>query len=168
MTIVPYDLSWPILFVREKDLLLETCSNLVLRIEHIGSTAIPRLSAKPTIDILAGIKALEIAKRLIPLFQNIGYVYVPEFETDLPERRYFYKGRKVEDDFHLHLVEIDSPFWIRHLAFRDYMRTHTEEVKEYERLKLALARKFGKDRGGYNDAKTEFITRVEKAAIAEL
>ena len=134
-------------------------------IEHIGSTAIPGLAAKPTIDILIGIKDLEGAG-MIPLLQSAGYVYVPEFELDMPERRYFYKGRKVEDDFHLHMVELESPFWKRHLAFRDHLRLHLDEVKAYEELKLALAKKFRDDRDGYTEAKTEFITRIEKAALA--
>ena len=137
-----------------------------MQIEHIGSTAIPGLAAKPTIDILIGIRNLEGAGRIIPLLQSAGYVYVPEFELDMPERRYFYKGRKVEDDFHLHMVEAGSPFWKRHLAFRDHLRAHPDEVKAYEELKLALAKKFRDDRDGYTEAKTEFITRIEKAALA--
>lgn len=137
-----------------------------MQIEHIGSTAIPGLAAKPTIDILIGIKDLEGAGGIIPLLQSAGYVYVPEFELDMPERRYFYKGRKVEDDFHIHMVELESPFWKRHLAFRDHLRLHLDEVKAYEELKLALAKKFRDDRNGYTDAKTEFITRIEKAALA--
>jgi GrpB-like predicted nucleotidyltransferase (UPF0157 family) len=104
---------------------------------------------------------------LLPLLQSIGYIYVPEYEQDMPDRRYFYKGRKVEDDFHLHMVEAESPFWKRHFAFRDYMRKHPEDVKEYELLKLILAKKFGEDRNGYTDAKTEFITRIEKIALSE-
>ena len=84
----------------------------------------------------------------------------------MPERKYFYKGRKVEDDFHLHMVEAGSPFWKRHLAFRDHLRIHPDEVKEYEKLKIALANKFRDDREGYTEAKTEFITRIEKAALA--
>lgn len=137
-----------------------------LLIEHIGSTAIPGLAAKPTIDILIGIKDLEGAGGIIPLLQSAGYVYVPEFELDMPERRYFYKGRKVEDGFHLHMVEAGSPFWKRHLAFRDHLRIHPDEVREYEKLKIALANKFRDDREGYTEAKTEFITRIEKAALA--
>jgi GrpB-like predicted nucleotidyltransferase (UPF0157 family) len=167
VTIVPYDSYWPVLFEGEKSQLLQTCKDQDMQIEHIGSTAIPGLAAKPTIDILIGIKDLEEANRLIPLLKEIGYVYVPEYEQDMPDRRYFYKGRKVEDDFHLHMVAVGSPFWKRHLAFRDYMRKHLEDVKEYELLKLTLAKKFGEDRNGYTDAKTEFITRIEKIALTE-
>jgi GrpB-like predicted nucleotidyltransferase (UPF0157 family) len=167
VTIVQYDSYWPVLFEGEKSHILQTCNSRELQIEHIGSTAIPGLAAKPTVDLLVGIDDLENAGHLIPLLQEIGYVYVPEFEQDMPDRRYFYKGRKVEDDFHLHMVEKGSPFWKRHLAFRDYLRVHPEAVKEYEFLKLTLAKKFGEDRNGYTDAKTEFITRIEKIALAE-
>lgn len=135
--------------------------------EHIGSTSISGLAAKPTIDILIGIRNLGEAGLFIPLLQSAGYVNVPEFEQDMPERRYFYRGRKVEDDFHLHMVESGSPFWKRHLAFRDHLRTHPDEVKAYEVLKLALAKKFRGDRDGYTGAKTEFITRIEKAALSK-
>lgn len=164
--IVEYDLSWPDLFEFEKRQILLACTPARMILEHIGSTSIPGLAAKPTIDILAGIESLNQAGSIIPKLQSLGYIYVPEFEVDLPERRYFYKGREVEDAFHVHMVEIDSPFWKRHIAFRNYLRCHPEEVREYEALKRTLATKFGADREGYTDAKTEFITRIEKFALA--
>ncbi|MFQ5911527.1 MAG: GrpB family protein, partial [Thermoplasmata archaeon] len=91
--------------------------------------------------------------------QSIGYEYVPEYEDELPERRYFHKGPP-EAHRHLHMVEVTSDFWERHLLFRDFLRAHREVVQEYSELKKRLAVKHGSDHEGYTDAKTEFIESV--------
>lgn len=168
ITIVKYDSNWPLLFNQEKELILQAFGSEKALVEHIGSTAIHGLSAKPTIDILIGIETLSIAAVLIPLLEGLSYVYVPEFEADLPERRYFYKDRKIEDGVHIHMVEVGSRFWNRHIAFRDYLRANKDAALEYEDLKIHLANKFKFDRDGYTDAKTEFITRIETIALAGL
>ena len=168
LTIVKYDSNWPLLFNQEKELILQTFQSEKVLVEHIGSTAIHGLSAKPTIDILIGIETLSIAADLIPLLGRLGYVYVPEFEADLPERRYFYKNRIIEDGVHIHMVEVGSRFWNRHIAFRNYLRVNKDAAFEYEDLKIHLANKYKFDRDCYTDAKTEFITRIETIALAGL
>ena len=95
---------------------------------------------------------------------RLGYHYVPEYEVDLPERRYLYKLHNGEHTFHLHMVEPESEFFRRHIAFRDYLHSHPEAVEEYAELKRKLAKEFGSDRAGYTDAKTEFIQRIERKA----
>ena len=98
----------------------------------------------------------------------LGYDYVPEYEVELPERRYFRKGRRGTegDKYHLHVVERDSEFWNRHLAFRDYLRRHPEAVREYAELKRRLALEHGTDVDAYTEAKSDFIRGIERKAAA--
>ena len=162
--IVEYDRGWPRMFEDEKGRILAVIGPHLVAIEHIGSTAVPGLAAKPIIDILAGVRRLEDARECIAPLAGIGYDYVPEFEVDLPERRYFRKGRNERHTHHLHMIEFQSPFWRRHVAFRDYLRAHPDEAARYADLKRTLAAKFGSDRGAYTDAKTEYVRGVEAKA----
>lgn len=162
-----YDPIWSEKFNKEKQNLLSAAGKFLTRIEHIGSTAIPGMVAKPTVDILAAITSLQEAKTLIKVVSSIGYIYVPEFENELPERRYFYKDSADEDAFHLHVVELDSPFWKRHIAFRNYLRTHPDEADAYAELKIKLANEHTTDRNAYTDGKSEFIHRIEMLALGK-
>ncbi|MDP3450988.1 MAG: GrpB family protein [Anaerolineaceae bacterium] len=162
IVIESYCSKWPELFTKEAELIQCVIGNYFTVIEHIGSTAVPGLAAKPIIDMLIGVKSLADTPHFIAPLQQLGYVYVPEHEAELPERRYLYKQKDDEDTFHLHMVEPESEFFRRHIAFRDYLRTHSEVVAEYTSLKRRLAREFGSDRSGYTDAKTEFIQSIEK------
>ena len=161
IVIESYHPEWPRRFNRESFLIRLMIGAYITVIEHIGSTAVPRLAAKPVIDMLIGVKNLADTPRFVSRLKKLGYFYVPEYEKDLPERRYLYKQKHKEDTFHLHMVEPESEFFGRHIAFRDYLRSHPEAVTEYAELKLRLAREFGSDRAEYTDAKSEFIKSVE-------
>ncbi|MRS03762.1 GrpB family protein [bacterium] len=164
IVISAYQSNWPELFNQESAVIQSLIGNYITVIEHIGSTAVAGLAAKPIIDILIGVNHLSDSPRFVPPLQELGYIYVPEHEVDLPERRYLYKQESGEDTFHLHMVEPQSDFFRRHLAFRDYLRTHPEAVAEYAALKIRLAGEFGSDRSGYTDAKTDFIKEIEEKA----
>lgn len=157
-----YDPEWPRLFEEEKATILGTIGHVVAAIEHVGSTAAPGLAAKPIIDILVGVRRLDDAQQCIAPLQRIGYEYVPEYEVSLPERRYFRKGSP--RTHHLHMVEVGSDFWERHLLFRNYLRTHPEAARAYEELKRDLAVRHGADREAYTEGKTPFIRAVEDLA----
>jgi GrpB-like predicted nucleotidyltransferase (UPF0157 family) len=162
--IQPYDPNWIISFQKEAARIHTVIAPFVSSIEHIGSTAVPGLAAKPIIDILIGINSLSDSGSFIPPLLDIDYHYKPEFEVDLPERRYLYKSQNGADAFHLHMVEPRSEFYRRHIAFRDYMRSHPETAAEYASLKMRLAREYGFDREGYTNAKTAFIKDTETKA----
>lgn len=157
------------MFAGEKARLEAALAPYLLAVEHIGSTSVAGLAAKPTIDILAGIYRLSDAPWLVPRMEKLGYAYVQKFEEELPERRYFhYPATGVEADlFHAHMVEVGSPFWERHLLFRDFLRGHPEAAREYEALKRKLAELHGSDIVAYTEAKTAFIRKVEDDARAE-
>lgn len=165
VVIKPHDPNWPCLFQNESALIQKTIAPFITTIQHIGSTSVPDLASKPIIDMLIGLKRLSDSIHFAPLLINIGYRYFPEHEVEMPERRYFSKIINDEMGFHLHMVEPDSEFFHRHLAFRDYLRTHPDTAAEYADLKIELAKKYGSDREGYTDAKSDFIKGIEQKAI---
>ncbi len=165
LNIVPYDTRWPRLYETERRRILGRIGTPLEAIEHIGSTAVPGLAGKPIIDIMAGLRRLSDAHPTIEPLASLGYEYVPEHEVDMPERRYFRKGPPAGRTHHLHMVEVASEFWERHILFRDYLRTHGATAQEYEALKRRLAREHGRNPEAYTDEKSPFIqTVVERAS----
>lgn len=155
-----YSPMWPAIFAIEHGRLGAIFGADAVVIEHIGSTAVPGLGAKPIIDVMLGAPALSIVERKIASLEADGYRYVQEFEKSMPERRYFVKAQGHPGYFHLHAVVYGSPFWKRHLAFRDALRADEALAGEYWKLKRRLAARFPNDRGAYTDAKSEFIRTV--------
>lgn len=172
--IVPWDPAWPEAFRREKEH-LESClpADLVGRIEHFGSTAVPGLAAKPVVDMLVEVRDLEATRaRIVPILTSQGYDYFwrPTLGDDEPPfyawfiRRDARTGRRTH---HIHMVEASfSGHWER-LLFRDYLIAHPEAAREYERLKLRLAFELGRDREAYTRGKGEFIAGVMARARDE-
>ncbi len=165
--LVDYDPQWPILYEEEKASILGVIGNFVVDIQHIGSTAVPGLGAKPIIDIMVAIRRLALVEKCVQPLQTMGYEYLGEY--GIPGRHYF---RKPPGDphstYHVHMVEREGDFWKRHILFRDFLRVHPEEALRYCQLKRELAAKFASDRDAYNDAKTSFIESVvNKARISK-
>ena len=158
-----YDPDWPRQFAAEREA-LRGVAGAAAEIEHIGSTSVPGLAAKPIIDILIGAEDLGQTDCLVPALAGVGYGYVPEYEDELPERRYFEKFRDGRCTHHVHMVVTGSDFWVRHLAFRDFLRAHPEVRADYEALKRRLSERDWRDGNEYADAKTEFIRAVEARA----
>ncbi|MGP4076770.1 GrpB family protein [Halobacillus sp. K22] len=156
-----YHPEWPALFKREEEMIREVLGDHALGIEHIGSTAIPGLQAKPIIDIMTGIESLDSYDQYIPNLSTIGYTYVPKLE--LEDRRFFKKEKKTQT-FHLHLCEFGGKEWEEKLLFRDYLRQHPEELEEYNSLKNILADRYSNDRPAYTESKGPFITSIIQKA----
>jgi GrpB-like predicted nucleotidyltransferase (UPF0157 family) len=170
IVVVDYDARWPALYEQEKAQILKIIGSRIVAIEHVGSTAVPGLGAKPIVDIMAGVCILPDAEGCIEPLKNIGYKYVAEYEASIPERRFFHRGPSdiPNQHFHLHMVERSSNFWKRHILFRDYLRTHPEVAQQYCRLKKELAAKHGADRDAYTEAKTSFIESVVSHACGRV
>lgn len=160
--IADYDPRWPQMFAEEKARILDAIGEWVVDLQHVGSTSVPGLAAKPIIDMMPGLRRLEDAQHCIAPLEKIGYEYVPQYNALLPERRYFQKG--YPRTHHLHMVETGGAFWNRHIFFRDYLRTHREAAQAYADLKRGLAQTHALDRFAYTDAKTEFIQSIEAKA----
>jgi len=158
VTVVRYDPAWPDLYERERALIAHALGDLAVAIEHVGSTAVPDLGAKPIIDMMIGLRDLADHERCLPPLRGAGYEY--KGELDIPGRHYFRKPVRGPRTHQIHMVELGCDFWQRHILFRDYLRDHPQEAQGYYDLKLRLAERFGTDRLGYNEAKTAFIESV--------
>ena len=169
VSIVPYDPAWPRMFEEEKKHLRDCLpQDLIRRIEHFGSTAIPGLPAKPIVDMLVEVDSLEETKaRIAPVLEAQGYDYfwrATHGEDGPPFYAWFIKRNSTGvRTHHIHMVESDFEHWDR-LLFRDYLIADLETAKEYETLKYALARDYPNDRVAYTNGKSEFVVRVTEVA----
>jgi len=161
VTVEEYSADWPRLFNEEAERISASLNELQKTIEHIGSTAVPGLRAKPVIDIMIGVSLLEQADTCVPFIERTGYLYRPEHEHSMPERRYFERSGS-EIDYHVHMVVFGSKFWRDHIFFRDYLRENPEAAQQYADLKKELAEKFRDNRGAYTSGKAEFIQGIMK------
>lgn len=165
--IVGYDPRWPVLYKEEKRQILSVIGDRILAIEHIGSTAVPGLGGKDIVDFMVGVDGKEDADECVQRLQSLDYTDI----TPQPgHTEWFYclsKTPGITPRYHLHLMKYPSPFWSKHILFRDYLRAHPEVAAEYFELKKRLADKYGRDRIGYTDAKSEFIEKVVEKARAE-
>ena len=157
---MPHTERWHDLFAEEEDRLRVAVGEYALAIEHVGSTAICGLWAKPIIDIAVAVREIADAGRCVIPLERIGYEY--RGEQGIPGRHLFGKGEP--RTHHLHLVEMGSDFWRSHLLFRDYLRQHREVRERYEKLKRELAQKHEEDREAYTEGKAEFIEGVLEVA----
>ena len=167
VNLVPYNLEWPKLAQAEIDKLESVFPvNTIIDIQHVGSTAISGLSAKPILDIQIAVESLENVKLFaVPILQKIGYEYW-ENNPD-PKRMFFVKGMPPYGEqrtHHVHIFEHNSEHWINKLVFRDYLRIHPDLAKEYEQLKAKLAQEHLYDRERYTDEKLNFVNRVLELA----
>jgi len=162
--IVPYNPHWKDYFLLEKAEIERIISPFSLKIEHFGSTAIPNIAAKPTIDILVAIPDGEdIKPKIIEKMTDNGYHFTSRIDCT-PPYLMFMKGYTPEGFkgrcFHIHMAPLShAGLWDR-IYFRDYLISHTAVAKEYEVLKLELALKYRNYREGYTEGKAEFIQKV--------
>ena len=164
VAIFPYDKAWPLLFEQERDRLLRLFPGDFLAIEHIGSTAVPGLSAKPIIDILAGVDAIPRADALMKPLCQAKYTTSMEFNDSLAGRRWLMRWADGRRTHHLHLVVYGSKEWQQRLAFRDRLRANAEVALQYEQHKRKWAAEFRSDREAYTAAKGDFIQETLSSA----
>ncbi|MCE3230865.1 MAG: hypothetical protein K0R52_793 [Alphaproteobacteria bacterium] len=165
--IVNYNPAWVNLAREEIKTLKEIFSgeDWVMDIQHIGSTAVPGLAAKPIIDIYIGTRSLEEAQRAVIPLENLGYSFWKENPNK--EKMFFVKGMPpfgTGRTHHIHVVKYDSDYWRASILFRDYLRKHSQEAQTYAALKYQLMQDHGTDREAYTDAKTAYIASVLKKA----
>lgn len=167
ITIADYDPQWPEIFEKEREFIDEVLSDLDYRIEHIGSTSIEGLGAKPVIDILLGLENFESDnEKLVELMTGAGYNYIDTFENIMPYRRYFNKKSEGEvTGYHVHSVQTGGWFWNRHIAFRNYLRENEAVRDEYYKVKIELSKKVWDEKNDYAWAKTDFIVPVQEKAM---
>jgi GrpB-like predicted nucleotidyltransferase (UPF0157 family) len=163
--VLEYDPAWMRAYAEERDRIAAAIGDAVVAIEHVGGTAVPGLPARPVIDLMVGVEDIERAGPAVAGLINLGYEYVPELETQLPDRRYFRRG--MPETHHVHMVPVSSDYFTEHLLFRDYLRSHPRAAEEYGKLKRGLAGRFRFDREAYRAGKLPFIDTVLAAARRE-
>lgn len=163
VAIADYDPAWPERFAREAAAIRAVMGDEIIELEHIGSTSVPGLPAKPTIDMLLAVDTFAPLDHYSAVLAPLGYKHQPHVNDS--ERLFFWKGSPRV--YHLHLVEYATWEHQRHLLFRDYLRAHAEVAAQYAALKRKLAQRYKHDRTAYTSAKSEFInTTVEQAVMA--
>jgi GrpB-like predicted nucleotidyltransferase (UPF0157 family) len=162
----PYRSEWKRLYETEAERLQSIVGDRLLACEHIGSTAIEGMAAKPIIDLLAVVEDLEIARDLVPELEAHGYEYRPD--GDVRGRLFFAKGPRTNRTHYLSLTERDSDFYREKIAFRDYLRERPAVAREYEQLKRELANEHPDNRDEYTEKKGVFIERILERAMSEL
>ncbi len=163
VTVAAYDPAWAAQFAEAVERIRSGVPDGLLDIEHIGSTAVPGLAAKPVLDIMPVVADFDEARSLIVRFEELGYWYFGE--NGIPRRHYFARedasGTVVE---HVHVLEDSSVEARKHRMFRDYLRASESARERYGSLKLRLAEEFRDDRYAYTDAKTELVVALLREA----
>jgi len=164
--VVSYKSGWPKLFEQEAKKLRTIFGKNLLLIKHYGSTSIPGMLAKPIIDILLGVKTIEVADSMNQSLLAINYIAQGEF--GVKGRRFFTKSNAIRRLCHLSIFAMDNQELLRQVRFNDYLRIHSKEAQQYSQLKQQLANQYAYDAKGYSNAKREFIAELHlKAEIWE-
>lgn len=182
----PYQPGWVQRFEAEKDLISRVLQGKISSIEHIGSTSVPGLAAKPIIDILAGVEEEQDLDPVVQPMVEAGFTYFKKYEANLPYRRLLVRLRALTglpvpaligpddeyitgvdftSDTHVHIITVTSPHYFRHIAFREYLRAHPPVRDAYAELKLALSSKEFGHHLDYNAAKHDFVLKTEAEAV---
>ena len=159
VVVIPYDEQWKQDFLKIKDELTNALGQLVIGIEHVGSTSVQGLAAKPIIDIDVVIKDYTLLEDVVSALGEIGYQH--EGNLGIVGREAFkYSGKEHLKKHHLYVCPEDSPELRRHIAFRGFLRAHPEAVREYSRIKEEGAKQFPNDIERYMEHKSQFIERI--------
>ena len=160
-----YQERWPLMYAEEAGQISEALGDDLVVIEHVGSTAIPGMPAKPIIDILVAVTTWDRFDEMVTRLGDLGYVYTPESEDEDPDRRVFRKGpaeMSLLRTHHLHVTEPHSPYWKRIIAFRDQLRSDPADATAYVELKRSLATRFEHDSRSYTSGKHDFVKAMER------
>jgi GrpB-like predicted nucleotidyltransferase (UPF0157 family) len=166
--ITEYDTAWPSRFAEQRDQLeISLQPWLHGPIQHVGSTAVPDLAAKPIIDISAPVRSLLEAHRSIPVLEDAGWMYWPS-DPNSSWRLWFLRPRPKTRTHHLYLIQHDDPHLRELIAFRDQLRSDEPARKQYAELKRQLAQEYRTDRDAYTAAKTSFVAKLLQHTGIEL
>jgi GrpB-like predicted nucleotidyltransferase (UPF0157 family) len=162
--VVPHNPNWHSWFETESKQVTFALGENAVGIHHIGSTSIETIYAKPIIDILVEFSSIAKVDERNPMMETIGYECMGEF--GIKDRRFFRKDNAGGiRSHHIHIFEVNSAQIVRHLSFRDYLNTHTEDALKYSMLKRSLAKQHSDDIEGYIDGKAGFIQEIDRQAV---
>ena len=164
MVVVPYDDNWTSLYEVEKEILLKVFVNLVLDIQHFGSTSIGGMSAKPIIDVMVIVNEIESVDAYNDIMIASGYSI--RGENGIPRRRYFVRFKEDGENHgaHIHIYEKGNPLIADQLMFRDFLSVDKDSFREYKKVKLEAAEKFRFSPKEYTDAKYDCVMKIMEKA----
>jgi GrpB-like predicted nucleotidyltransferase (UPF0157 family) len=165
--VVDADPTWPARFAAEAAQIRAALGPAALRVDHVGSTAVPGLAAKPIIDIQVSVAQIQPMDPYRPALERLGYRHTPYPDPDGVVRYPFF-GRPPTRPraFHVHVTQAGSHHERRHLAVRDFLRAHPDQARGYERIKRAAAARHPGDRPAYMAAKQAFVDDLERRALS--
>ena len=161
--IVEHDPGWAGRAQEELGRLAEALAPVAVRLEHVGSTAVPGFAAKPILDLQLSIPAIEPRGRYVAPLERLGYLFVPDPES--PDFHLFAKPAERPRSHHVHVCEAGSEHEFRHVALREYLRDNDDEAARYAALKRELVRRAPQDRLAYIEAKKEYVRNLEARAV---
>jgi GrpB-like predicted nucleotidyltransferase (UPF0157 family) len=161
--IVDYDPAWPALAEAELRRIEEALGAVAVGLEHVGSTAVPGLAAKPIIDLQLSVADIGTRERYVEPLERLGYLFVPAPEW--PDYHFFAKPPERPRTHHLHVCEAGSQHDVRHVAVRDFLRTHDDEAARYAAVKRQVAARHPQDRLAYIAGKEEYVAALERRAL---
>jgi GrpB-like predicted nucleotidyltransferase (UPF0157 family) len=161
--IVDHDPDWAALGEAEGRAIEDALGDVAVRVDHVGSTAVPGLAAKPIIDLQLSVAALEPAEAYAEPLEAVGYTFIELDE--LPDYPFFAKPVERPRTYHLHVCEAGSDHELRHLAMRDYLRAHPDEAAGYAALKRRVAERHPQDRLAYIEGKSAHMAALEERAL---
>ena len=161
--IVDYDPAWPGLAEQELRRIEEALGGAAVRLEHVGSTAVPGLAAKPIVDLQLSVGAIEPRARYVEPLQGLGYLFAPAPES--PDYHFFGLPAERPRTHHLHVCEAGTEHELRHIAVRDFLRSHPDEAARYATLKREVVARHPQDRLAYIDGKDAYVTALERRAL---
>jgi len=162
--LVPYNPEWADLFELEKNAIKQAFREKILGIEHIGSTAIPGMIAKPILDFMIAVDSLDEYELYTQELEKLGYQFRRDERSEL-EHILYVKGPEEKRTHYLKLTTLDSEFWKDHILFRDYLIEHPERAKKYSDLKQKLLEKHGGERENYTKEKENYINETLELAL---
>jgi GrpB-like predicted nucleotidyltransferase (UPF0157 family) len=162
--IVDHDRAWAALAEEEIGRIEPALGEVAVRVEHVGSTAVAGLAAKPIVDLLAAVGSIAPQAPYVEPLERLGYLFASDPES--PDLHFFARPPARPRSFHLHVCVAGGEDEIRHLALRDYLRTHPDEAARYAALKREVVARHPGDRLAYIEGKADFVAALERRALA--
>jgi len=162
--IVSYDPAWPVRAAAELRRVADELGEVAVRLEHVGSTAVPGLAAKPIVDLLVSVAAVAAREAYVAPLERLGYLFVPAPQG--PGLHFFARPPQRPRTCHIHVCEAGSQHELRHLAVRDFLRAHPAEAAAYAALKRRVAARHPQDRLAYIAGKDPYVVALEQRATA--
>jgi GrpB-like predicted nucleotidyltransferase (UPF0157 family) len=161
--IIDSDPAWAEEAAREIARIESALGVLAARVEHVGSTSVPGLAAKPIVDLQVSVTALEPRERFVAPLEGLGYMFVPD--PAMPDYHFFARPHTRPHTHHVHVCDAGSDQELRHLVLRDYLRAHPGEVEGYAALKREVAGRHPEDRLAYVAGKERYVLELEARAL---